>query len=205
VYTVSVTHSGAGGLQVRFAEIDGHVALRPQGAEEGTEELDEGPSPIAPEPKEFLWGLGAFLVFLVVMRLFLVPKVKRGMQARYGRISSGHERAESLRDSARREVAEYEAALAAVHAEAATRVEASRQVLEGERAERLGTANAAIAERRAAAAAEVDAAKSAARDSIEGAAADVAGRAVELVAGRRPDDAAVRRAVADVASVGVGS
>jgi len=205
VYTVSVTHSGAGGLQVLFEDTAGHfVALHPEAAGEATEPLDEGPSPIAPEPKELLWSLGAFLVFLVLMRLFLVPKVKQGMQARYGHIRSGHERAEASRTSAQSEVAEYEAALAAVQAEAASRVDAARQVIEAERADRLGVANAAIAERRAAAAAEVEAAKLAARDSIEAAVADVAARAVELSTGRRPDDATVRRAVAEVAGVGVG-
>ena len=207
MYTVSVTHGGAGGLRVRFLEVDGHATAGrfvAQGEEE-PEELEEGPSPIAPEPKELLWGFGAFLVFLVLMRLFLVPKVKAGMQARTGTIRTGHERAEDVRTSAQREVADYEAALAAVHAEAGTRVDAARQVIEAERAERLGVANTAIAARRAAAAAEAEAAKLAGRDSVEAAAADVAARAVELVIGRRPDDPTVRRAVADVAGVGVGS
>ncbi len=202
MYTVSVTHSGAGRLQVLLHETAGNFVAQ---GDEGTEEPDKGPSPIAPEPKELLWSLGAFLVFLVLMRLVLFPRVKQGMQARYGKIKTGHERAEAMRTTAQSEVAEYEAAVAAVQAEAASRVDAARQVIEAERADRLGVANAAIAQRRAAAAAAVEAAKLAARESIDAAVADVAARAVELSTGRRPDDATVRRAVADVAGVGVGS
>ena len=213
MYTVSVTLTGAptgaaelgGGLHVHLGSATPGAAHFPAGAETGTTEPDEGPSPIAPEPKELLWGLGSFLVFLAVMRIFLFPKVKQGMTARYGKIRDGHERATSLRESATREVAEYEQALAAVRAEGASRVEAASRQLESERAERLGSVNAAIAERRAAAAAEQEAAKLAARADIEAAIVDVVGRTVELSIGRRPDADAVRQATREVMSVGVGS
>ena len=48
---------------------------------------DMGPNPIAPEGKELFWGAGTFLVFLFVMQVFLVPKVRAGMAARYGRFA----------------------------------------------------------------------------------------------------------------------
>jgi len=202
VYNVTVTLRGAGVDPV--VRVDLGAAGPLAGVEDGesTEGLDEGPSPIAPETKELLWGGGAFLVFLLLMRLFLVPKVKQGMQARYGSIQADHERADATRDAAKHEVAEYETQLSAVKAEAAARVDAARQQLEGERADRIGEANAQIAERRSAAATEAEAAKTAARGSIEDAVAGVAARAVELSTGRRPDDATVRRAVGDVMSVG---
>ena len=61
------------------------------------------------------------------MRLYLVPKVKKGVAARPP-IRSGHER-RGLRTEAEGEVAEYERALAAVKAEATARIEvASRQL-----------------------------------------------------------------------------
>ena len=97
--------------------------------------------------------------------------------------------------SARAEVAEYDAQLATVRAEANSRVEAARATLEAERSERLATVNAAIAERRGAAQADIDAARDAARGEIEGAVADVAARAGELATGKRPDAAAVAAAV----------
>ena len=72
---------------------------------------DMGPNPIAPENKELLWGAGTFLVFLFVMRVFLVPKVKKGMDARYGIIRDGHESAHAMRSAAQSDVAAYEAAI----------------------------------------------------------------------------------------------
>jgi F-type H+-transporting ATPase subunit b len=168
----------------------------------GEEEPDEGPSPIAPEVKELLWGGGAFLVFLALMRLFLVPRVKKGMEARYREVRSELEAADDIRAQAEREVAEYQSALAGVRAEATARIDAARRQLEAERAERLAEVNARISARRAEALAEVEAARTAARQTIDEAVASVASHAVELAIGKRPDPDVVRRAVADVTSVG---
>ena len=55
-------------------------------AETGSEEgapVSAGPNPIAPEIKELAWGAGSFIVFLFFMRLFLVPKVRKGMASRF--------------------------------------------------------------------------------------------------------------------------
>ncbi len=165
-------------------------------------EADEGPSPIAPEMKELLWGFGAFLVFLLAMRLFLVPKVKRGMDARYGKIRGQHEQADEATAAAEREVADYQEALAGVRAEAATRIDAARHTLDAERADKLAEVNARIAERRGAAAAQAEEAKAAQREAIEAAVADVAARATELATGRRPDPTSVRGVVTDVMRTG---
>jgi len=170
--------------------------------ESSTTEPDEGPSPITPEGKELLWGLGAFLVLLVAMRLYLVPKLKEGMQRRYGKVVSDLEHAEEMRDAARLEVAKYETQLAAVRAEAAGRIDAARQVLDRERTDRINEANAAIAARRSAAASEAEAARIAVSASMEDAVESVAARLIELSTGRRPDEATVRRAVAELTTTG---
>jgi hypothetical protein len=68
---------------------------------------DMGPNPIAPEGKEFFWGAGTFLVFLFVMRVFLVPKVRKGMALRYGAIREGHESADATRAAAQNDVAAH--------------------------------------------------------------------------------------------------
>ena len=194
MFTVNVTHLGAGGISVSFPQSAGD-----QNAAAQTEEsADEGPSPIAPEAKELLWGFGAFAVFLILMRLWLVPKVKRGMESRYSSIRGEHESADAVRAAARADVAEYEAALAGVRAEATARIDAARGELEATRAARLAEVNAAIAAKRAAAAAEADAAHQAARGQIEDAVADVATRTAELTVGRVPDSNSVRQAVTTV-------
>ncbi len=165
----------------------------------------DGPSPIAPEAKEIAWGAGSFIVLAVLMRYFLFPKVKAGMDARYSLIRDGHEQADASRASARAEVSEYESALATVKAEANERIDASRHKLETERAAAIEAANAAIAERRDAAKADVEATREAVRGDVVSAAADVAARTIELATGQAPDPAAVRSAVDQSTSAGVPS
>jgi F-type H+-transporting ATPase subunit b len=204
VYTVTVTLQGAGGPHVVLGHADVATAwLVPAQEGTSTEVPDKGPSPIAPEPKELLWGLGAFVVFLVVMRLYLFPKVKKGMDARYGKIRGDHDSAAAIRAAAEHEVAEYQSQLAAVKHEVNARIELAREQLESERAARLAEVNEQIAAQRAAAAVEAERVREAARGTTEAAVIDVASRVVELSIGKRPDPAAVQRAVADVMSAGV--
>jgi F-type H+-transporting ATPase subunit b len=165
----------------------------------------EGPSPLAIETKELAWGAGAFIVLALLMRFWLFPAVKKGMDARYAHIRQGHEQADAAKQSATGAVADYEAALAGVKAEAAERVDAARRTLEAERSARLAEVNAAIAARREAAAADAQAAREAVRADVVSAAADVTSRTLELSTGAVPDAAAVRRAVEDAMSAGVAS
>ncbi len=172
---------------------------------EGATECGEGPSPIMPEGKELLWSAGAFVVFALLMRFVLFPRLKKGMEQRYSNIRGEIESADALTAAAIADVARYEAQLAEVRAEAHQRVEAARAQLDAERAERLAAVNPRIAERRAAAMAEIDAARAAAESQVRSAVATVVARAVELAIGRRPDDAVVDPAVADAMSMGVRS
>ena len=165
---------------------------------EGAVEIDPGPGPIVPEAKELYWGAGSFIVFALLMRFFLFPRVKKGMDARYHSIRSAHENADAERASARAEVADYEAELAAITAEAARTIDAARATLEAERTARLGEVNARIAERRAAAAADAEAARAAVQQQIAAAVGDVAGAAGQLATGRAPSAAVVSRVVAEV-------
>ena len=165
----------------------------------------EGPSPLAVEAKELVWGGSAFVVLALLMRFWLVPAVKKGMDARYSLIRDGHEQADTARAAARAEVSEYESALATVKAEANGRIEIARQTLEAERSARLAEANSAIAVQREAASADAAAARRAAEADVAAAAADVATRTVELATGRAPDAQTVRAAVDTVMGAGVSS
>lgn len=171
--------------------------------EEHTEAADEGPSPIMPEVKEMAWGFGAFAVLALAMRFFLYPRLRDGMKARYDSIQQGFTDADTLRENARGAVADYEASLTALKAEAAAKVDAARQTLEAERQAKLTEVNASIADRRSAAAAENDAARAAASGQVNEAAGSVAARVVELVTGNRPSDEAAVSAVESVTGAGV--
>ena len=196
------TQRGSSPIEVRIVGVADDEATEEEEAHSDVEPKD-GPSPIAPEPKELVWGAGAFVVFAVLMRLVLYPRMKTGMEARYASIRAGHENADALRQSARAEVAEYQAQLAGVRAESTARVDAARQTLDAERQERLGEANARIAERRAGAIAEADAVRDAARPQIEEAVVDVASNIVELATGKRPDSSVISTATSAAMTVGV--
>ena len=181
------------------------VSAEDGGEEEAQENLpaETDLNPIAPEPKEMLWGFGSFVVFAVLLRYYLYPRLRKGMDARYALIRSGHEQAEQVTDAARDDVSRYETQLAAIRGEAQQRIEAARTTLDAERAERLTEVNARIAERRAAAATEVEQARMAAQPDVESAVRSVAARAGELATGQRPDPSVVDVAVAEVMSAGV--
>ena len=196
MFTVTVTTTSAGHAVV--------VNLPRTTGEAETTAEDKGPSPIAPEVKELAWGAGAFFLLLILMRLVLFPRLKAGMDARYGKIRGDHQSADDTRAAARAEVAEYEAELATVKAEARQRIDVARQTLEGERTTALAAANERISARRAEAIAATEAARAAAAQHIEEAVADVSSRAAELATGRRPDPAAVSGIVSSLMAGGGG-
>ena len=192
--TVTVTSTGAGhAVVVHLPQSIGVTATTAE---------NKGPSPIAPELKELAWGAGSFIVLFVLMRVVLFPKLKKGMDARYGKIRGDHETADATRAGAKAEVAEYEAALAVVKAESRERIDAARQTLESERTAALAEANARIATRRAEATAQTEAARSAASEHIQAAVADVSSRVAELATGRRPDADTVTGVVASLMAAG---
>ena len=164
-----------------------------------------GPNPIAPELKEIAWGAGAFILLAVVMRLWLFPKLKNGMDARYASIRTAHETAEATRDAAQAEVAAYDAGIAEARAEASVILDEARREVEADRQRKLAAGNTRIAERRATAAAEAEAAKAAAMGHIEDAVAEVASEIAGRVLDQPVDPASVRDTVRGVVSAGVAS
>ena len=167
-----------------------------------TEASTTGPNPIAPEGKELVWGAGSFLVFLVIMRLFLFPKLKKGMNARYDGIQTDHEYADATRIAARTDVFKYESALSEIRVQAAARIDKARQTLDAERTAKIAEVNARIAQQRAVADAEASAARLAVRDQIAAAVATVAQRTTQLAVGKNPEASVVQSAVAQAMEAG---
>ena len=183
--------------------LDVRVTAGDEAGTEATEaESASAPNPIAPEGKELIWGAGSFLVFLVIMRVFLFPKLKRGMDARYTGIREDFEQADSMRQAAQSDVAKYEAALADVRAEAASRIDAARQAVDKERNDKIAEANSRIAAKRSAADAELAAARAKVRDQVAEAVATVTARTTQLAVGKSPDGSVVREAVQQVMQSG---
>jgi len=120
-----------------------------EGAETTHSETKSAPNPIAPESKELYWAGGSFIVLFVLMRYYLFPKLKSGMDARYAGIRGDIEGADKVKADARSAVAEYERALEAVRVEAAQRVDKARQTVDAERQAALTDVNSRIAAKRA--------------------------------------------------------
>ena len=163
---------------------------------ETTTEVKTAPNPIAPETKELAWAGGSFIVLFVILRYFLFPKLKKGMDARYADIRGNIEGADQVKMAAQSDVAEYEKALAAARAEAAARIDAARQTVDSERTAQLAQVNARIAAARAEADQQTAAAREAAKGEVAAAVAQVASKAAELASGRTPDASVVQAAVA---------
>ena len=179
----------------------GSVSTATSAAEAST----TGPNPISPEGKELVWGAGSFLVFLVIMRIFLFPKLKKGMDARYNGIQEDHEYAEATRISARTDVSQYESALVEIRTQAASRIDKARQTLDSERTAAIAEVNARIARQRSTAEAESTAARLAIRDQIALAVATVAERTTQIAVGKNPDASVVQRAVRQAMASGVNT
>lgn len=185
-----------------FVNIDSlsqvRVSFDAVSAETGSEEgvpVGPGPNPISPEMKELVWGAGSFIVFLILMRLFLVPKVRKGMASRYESIQADHEYASATRAGAQADVARYESAIAEIRSEAAQRLDVARLTLDKERSEKIAQINTQIAERRSVAEAEVAAARAAAQGQIVSAVDAVTSRATQIAVGVSPDAAIISRSV----------
>jgi F-type H+-transporting ATPase subunit b len=142
------------------------------------------------------------LVFLVLMRVYLFPKLKKGMDARYTSIREDFEQADATRQGAQSDVAKYEAALAEVRAEAAGRIDAARQTVDAERNAKIAETNSKIAAKRVAADAELAAARAKVRDQVAEAVSTVTARTTQLAVGKSPDGSVVREAVQQVMQSG---
>ena len=193
--TFIVTKSNGGVVDVRLSSV---ITADDADTASTGQPVDTGPNPIAAEPKELLWSAGAFLVLLVVMRYFLFPRLKKGMDERYASIRSNIEGADEVKSSARADVANYDAAVAAVRVEAAARVDAARQTLDSERTARLSEVNARIATARADADAANNAARAAGQAQVASAVSTVVAQAAELASGSRPEQSVVDQVVKQV-------
>ena len=187
---VVVVQVGAAGAQV--------VVPRQETTTTTAASTKEAPNPILPVGNEIWWGLGSFLALVLLMRVWLFPKLKKGMLARNAKIQGDLDDAERIREEAAEDVAAYEAALAEARGEAARILEVARHEVDSDRTAKLTAANGRIAEQRAAATAELEAARTAALGQAEEIVVEVSAVAGERILGKPVDRTAVRPLVSEV-------
>ena len=191
--TAIVTRSGESLVAVKVVDAQSVGAEEASG--EAVTEEKSAPNPIAPEMKEILWSFIPFLIFLVVMRYVLYPRLRKGMDARYEGIRGDLEGADTAKADARADVAKYEAALVEVRAEAAAKLDAARATVDQERSRAVADANARIAAKKAEAEAAAAAERAAVKDQISAAVATVATAATSMAVGKPADPNVVSQAV----------
>lgn len=191
--TAIVTQSGESLVAVKVIAAEAGEAEGAAG--EAVTEEKSAPNPIAPEMKEVLWSFIPFVIFLVVMRYVLYPRLRKGMDARYEGIRGDLESADTAKADARSEVAKYEAALVEVRAEATARLDVARTTLDQERSRAVAEANTRIAAKKAEAEAAAAAERAAVRDQISAAVATVATAATSMAVGKPADPTVVSQAV----------
>ncbi len=208
--------------QASFAEIDGegfdavkNLKIAYKNEQAGAEDLKkdfesdledclEAPNPILPEATEIIWGGGAFVVLLVLMRWKLFPVVKNLMEQRTQRIQDSLDEADRTRAEAAEVKASYEAELADAKNEAARIVDEAREQAGVVRADLQAKAEADIAEMRERAAADVEASKRQAISDLQSEVSDIALGAAEAVIGRSLENPEMQRQLIDdyIARVG---
>ena len=205
--TVTARELGGGGAHVLVGAAPRPGASPPRPAEATTERRTRGRARSRPSSKSCVWGVGAFLVFLLAMRLFLVPKMRRG-HGRPLRQDPRRSRARRRRSAPARKARSPSTRRRwpPFAAEARPGSRPPRRTLEAERTARLADANAAhrrAAQRRRGRGGGRPGRRRAAQ--VEAAVVDVASRAAELATGQRPDDATVRRIAGEVLGAGVSA
>jgi F-type H+-transporting ATPase subunit b len=186
---VVVIHAAASGAE---------VVVPRQETTTTTASTEEAPNPILPVGNEVWWGLGCFLALVLLMRVWLFPKLKNGMVARNAKIQGDLDEAERVREEAADDVAAYEAALAEARGEAARILEVARHEVDADRTAKVSAANARIAEQRATATAELEAARAAALGQVEDIVVEVGSVAAERLLGKPIDRGVARPIVSEV-------
>jgi F-type H+-transporting ATPase subunit b len=178
------------------------VPRQESGTTTTTASTQDAPNPILPTGKEMAWGLGSFLVLVLLMRVWLFPNLKKGTDARYAKTRADLDDAERIREAGAADVARYDEAIAEANTEAAHLLEAARQETDADRNVKIQSANARIAERRAAAAAEVESARREALAGTQPIVLEIGATAAERILGVPVDRASVRPIVTEIVEAG---
>jgi F-type H+-transporting ATPase subunit b len=150
-------------------------------------EAQKAPNPILPSTNEILWGLGSFIVLLIIMAKFAYPAVVKAMHDRTDRIRRNLDDAERVRGEAQTILEEYQRQLNDARSEANRVIEEARQMAEQVRADLVRRAEAEVADLRQRNIEEVKAAQDRALADLRAQIAEMAIGAAELVVQKNLD------------------
>ena len=137
-------------------------------------------SVLIPELPDLIWGSIAFILILVVMIKFGVPRINAALDARSDAIAGGIKRAEEAQAEAQAALSQYTEQLAGARAEAGKIREDAREDAKVIRAELIEQAQADAARLVANAQVQIDAERASALASLR---SEVGGLALDLASG----------------------
>ena len=146
-------------------------------------------NPILPEGKEIFWGGLAFVIVFTLLAWKAWPAIKKALQDREDKIRGDLEHAESVRNQAETELADYQRQLADARNEAGRIIEEARQSAEQVRKDLIARAEVDAAEIRSKASDDIRAASERAMADIQGKVSDLSIELAERIVQQNLDRA----------------
>jgi F-type H+-transporting ATPase subunit b len=146
-------------------------------------------NPILPEGKEIFWGGLAFVIVFSLLAWKAWPAIKKALQDREDKIRGDLEHAESVRNQAETELADYQRQLADARNEAGRIIEEARQSAEQVRKDLIARAEVDAAEIRSKASDDIRAASERAMADIQGKVSDLSIELAERIVQQNLDRA----------------
>ena len=139
-------------------------------------------------PSQLFWLTVCFGTMLLVLSVFVLPRITRTLTTRQGRIDGDLQAAENLRADAEAALAAYDAALQQARNNALALAQEMRAEIQAETDRQKAELDARLAEEAQKAEARLQAARDAALDGLEAAAHDVVGDVIQAVGLGGPSD-----------------
>lgn len=146
-------------------------------------------NPIVPEAKEILWAAIAFFIVFGLLAWKAFPAIKKALQDREDKIRGDLEHAESVREQADTELANYQRQLADSRNEGGRIIEEARQSAEQVRKDLIARAEADAAEIRARAQDDIKAASDRAMADVQSKVSDLSIELAERIVQQNLDRA----------------
>ena len=139
-------------------------------------------------PSQLFWLAVCFGTMLLVLSVFVLPRITRTLTARQGQIDGDLEAAEKLRADAEAALAAYDAALQQARNNALVLAQDMRAEIQAETDRQKAELDARLADEAQKAEARLQAARDAALGGLEAAAHDVVGDVIQAVGLGAPGD-----------------
>jgi len=146
-------------------------------------------------PSQLFWLAVCFGAMLLVLSVFVLPRIARTLAARQGQIDGDLETAEKLRAGAEADLAAYEAALQQARNNALALAQDMRAEIQAETDRHKAELDARLAEEALKADAALKAARETALGGLNAAARDVVGDVMQAVGLGAPDDSEIDAAL----------